>query len=138
MNICWNIKLDITKTHTHIFLNRIPTLNMSFLVLVTLSATFFSNVIWWIKLKLVSFLTELPFYPFIIEGHIGIYTGFVWHATSNAPWHNPCEKLATLQRSTAVTLREDKKISNSWCLGIDSTIYTMTWIAIQDSVKNAV
>ena len=142
MNICWDEKLDTTHTHTHTqthtFLTRIPTLHTPFLVSISLSATFFFNVIWWIKLKLVSFLTELPFYPFIIESHIGVHTRLVWHATSLAPWHIPCEKPATLQRSTAVTVREEKKISNSWYLGIDSTIYTTAWTAMQDSVQNAV
>jgi len=69
---------------------------------------------WWINSKLVYSLIEFPFYPFIIEGHIGLQTRLFWQTTSLAQWHNPCEEPATLLRPTAVTLTEDKKISNSW------------------------
>jgi len=98
--------------HTRLCIRNIPTLNSPFSMTVLLFTAFLSRATGRIKSELVSSLTELLCYPFIIISHIGINTSFVRRSTSLTPWHNPCKEPFTLQWSTAVTLTEDKKISN--------------------------
>ena len=112
--VTWGVTASILKQiHTNfVYIAIIPLFNSPFCVTVSLWTAFFCRALGRIKSVLVLALTEMLFYPLLIVSHVGVNIRMDRRGRSATPWHNPCEEPLTLQRSTAVALMKDAKITN--------------------------